>query len=148
MPPFSYTFPVRFADVDHAGIVYYPRFFHYFHTAFEEFFRHRLGDRGFVDLLDHRRIGFPAVHSECDYVAALRFGDTARVEMTLDRLGVKSLHFHYRLLKFGDGAHPGQDELCARGVVVCVVTNLADFRGLEIPQDLRQLFLELVVDTE
>ena len=54
MPPFSHTFPVRFADVDHAGIVYYPRFFHYFHAAFEEFFRRRMGGRAYVDLLDRR----------------------------------------------------------------------------------------------
>ena len=29
--------PVRFAEIDRAGIVYYPRWFHYLHVAFEEF---------------------------------------------------------------------------------------------------------------
>ena len=43
MPPFVFALPVRFADVDHAGIVYYPRFFHYFHVAFEELWRARIG---------------------------------------------------------------------------------------------------------
>ena len=36
--PFRTQVPVRFGDVDHAGIVYYPRFFIYFHEAFEDFF--------------------------------------------------------------------------------------------------------------
>ena len=30
--------PVRFSDIDRAGIVYYPRFFDYWHRAFEDFF--------------------------------------------------------------------------------------------------------------
>ncbi len=34
---------VRFGDIDHAGIVYYPRFLHYFHVALEEFFGSRVG---------------------------------------------------------------------------------------------------------
>ena len=33
---FSYKHRVAFDDVDDAGIVYYPRFFHYFHLAFED----------------------------------------------------------------------------------------------------------------
>ena len=148
MPPFSYTFPVRFADVDHAGIVYYPRFFHYFHTAFEEFFRHHMGAGAYVDLLDRRRIGFPAVRSECDYKIPVRFGDLLRADMTIERLGSKSIRFRYRLYRI-EGAKAGAgEELSADGVVVCVVTDLANFRGVEIPEDLRQLFLELVVDTE
>jgi 4-hydroxybenzoyl-CoA thioesterase len=150
MPPFSYTFPVRFADVDHAGIVYYPRFFHYFHTAFEEFFRHRMGGSAYVDLLDRRRIGFPAVRCECDYRSPVRFGDLLRADMTIDRMGAKSIRFRYRLYRIEQaaGARSATDELSAEGLVVCVVTDLANFRGVEIPEDLRQLFLELVVDTE
>ena len=34
---------IRFGDIDRAGIVYYPRFMHYFHVAKEEFFAAELG---------------------------------------------------------------------------------------------------------
>ena len=34
---------VCFSDIDNAGIVYYPRFMHYFHLAMEEFFKEELG---------------------------------------------------------------------------------------------------------
>ena len=151
MPPFSYSFPVRFDDVDHAGIVYYPRFLHFFHTAFEEFFRQRVGGSAFVDLLNRRRIGFPAVHAECDYRVPIRFGDLVRVDMSVERLGAKSIRFRHRLYLVEEAAAPGKGgvpELCAEGVVVVVVTDLAHFRGLEIPGDVRQLFLELCGDTE
>ena len=33
---------IRFGDIDRAGIVYYPRFMHYFHVALEEFFASEL----------------------------------------------------------------------------------------------------------
>jgi 4-hydroxybenzoyl-CoA thioesterase len=89
--PFEFSTPVRFADVDHAGIVYYPRFFHYFHMAFEELFRARLGPRAYVDLLDKDRVGFPAVHAEADYHAPLKFGDTATIALSVAKLGVDHL---------------------------------------------------------
>ena len=142
MPPFSVTFPVRFADVDHAGIVYYPRFYHYFHVAFEEFFRLRMGAGAYLDLISRRRIGFPAVRTECDYRAPLRFGDMVRVDMRIERLGGKSIRFRYRAFR-GEGP---AGELAAEGLVVCAVTDLAQFRAVEVPDDLRQLFLELLGD--
>ena len=147
MAPFRASFPVRFADVDHAGIVYYPRFFHYFHVAFEEFFRQRMGQGAYLALLDERRIGFPAVRSECDYRAPLRFGDMVDIEMWIERLGSKSIRFRYRAVRAP--AAPGAEPVpCADGAVVCAVTDLASFRAVEVPADLRALFLELAGDPE
>lgn len=140
MPPFRYRTPVRFADVDHAGIVYYPLFYHYFHLAFEEFFRDRMGPESYSRLLDEERVGFPAVHTECDFKAPLRFGDTAVIDMSVARLGGKSVTFAYRVARERDGA------LAADGKVVCAVTNLETFRAVEVPEKLRELFLELSAD--
>jgi len=145
VPPFSVTFPVRFADVDHAGIVYYPRFYHYFHVCFEEFFRLRMGSGAYLDLISRRRIGFPAVRTECDYRAPLRFGDMVQVDMHIERLGGKSVRFAYRALRAEGGSGPA-GELVAAGVVVCAVTDLEQFRAVAVPDDLRQLFLELLAD--
>ena len=146
MPPFVHRFPVRFDDVDHAGIVYYPRFLHYFHVAFEEFFRARMGAGAYLDLISRRKIGFPAVRAECDYRAPLRFGDMVAVEVAIARLGGKSVRFAYRALR--EEGPSGPAALAAEGVVVCAVTDLAHFRAIEVPDDLRHLFLELVVDPE
>src|SRR5262245_22851126 len=122
MPPFRWTSPVRFADVDHAGIVYYPLYFHYFHLAFEEFFRERMGAESYRDLLDVRRIGFPAVRTECDFRAPLRFGDRFAVDLEVERLGKKSVTLAYRVSKVGSGT------TAAEGKVVVAVTDLDAFR--------------------
>jgi 4-hydroxybenzoyl-CoA thioesterase len=143
MPAFVFSTPIRFSDVDHAGIVYYPRFFHYFHLAFEEFFVARLGARSYVDLLDRQRVGFPAVASECQYREALRFGDSIDIEMSVTRLGGKSVQFRYRIFRVADERHP-ERTLCAEGTNTCAVVNLSEFRAIAIPEDLRALFSELL----
>ena len=99
MAAFRHDLPVRFGDVDHAGIVYYPRFFHFFHVAFEELWRARVGARAYAELIDRDRVGFPAVRAECAFTAPLRFGDTAEIEVTVARLGGKSITFRYRIFR-------------------------------------------------
>ena len=142
MPPFTYTTPVRFADVDHAGIVYYPRFFHLFHLAFEELWRQRIGARAYLDILDRRRIGFPAVRAEADYQSPLRFGDTAEIELTVPRLGGKSITFRYRVFRAAEP--PAARVLAAEGQVVCAVTDLTRFVAVPVPDDVRALLDDLV----
>jgi 4-hydroxybenzoyl-CoA thioesterase len=136
---FIHPFVVRFADVDHAKIVYYPMFYHYFHVAFEELFRERMGTEAYLDLLDKENIGFPAVHSECDYSSPLRFADSAETVISLRRLGTKSVTLDYQVRRL-----EGEERiLAARGAVTCAITDLVAFRAVEIPKQLRSLFLEL-----
>lgn len=140
--PFIHQMPVRFADVDHAGIVYYPVFFDYFHITFEEFFRQRMGARSYVRLLDEQRVGFPAVSSQCDYQAPLRFGDTIDVEMSVARLGSKSATFRYRVFRCADEDN-AMRTLCAEGTTTCAVVDLRAFRAILIPDDLREMFRDI-----
>jgi 4-hydroxybenzoyl-CoA thioesterase len=142
VPPFTFATPIRFADVDHAGIVYYPRFFHFFHLAFEELFRQRMGARAYVNLLDERRVGFPAVRAEADYKSPLRFGDTAEIEVTVSRLGGRSITFRYRVWRAAEPDLPRA--LAAEGLVVCAVTDLTRFVAVAIPDDVATLLADLV----
>jgi 4-hydroxybenzoyl-CoA thioesterase len=135
---FRYSQPVRFADVDHAGIVYYPRFFHYFHVAFEELWRARIGPAAYSDIIDKDRIGFPAVRAECDFKAPLKFGDTAEIELSIPRLGTRSITFRYRIFRSADRV------LCAEGQVVCAVVDLAKFVAVAIPSDVAAMLHDLV----
>jgi 4-hydroxybenzoyl-CoA thioesterase len=136
---FTYALPVRFADVDHAGIVYYPRFFHYFHVAFEELWRARVGAKAYSELIDRDRVGFPAVRAECDFNAPLRFGDTAEITITIPKLGEKSITFEYAVHR-ADG-----HVACARGRVVCAVVDLAKFVAVPVPERVRDMLRDLVV---
>jgi len=133
MPPFVATLPVRFADVDQAGIVYYPRFFHFFHLAFEELWRARRGDAAYAALITERRIGFPAVRAECDYLAPLRFGDVAEVAVRVARRGRTSITFGYDVTRAADRT------VCARGLVVCAVVDLARFAAIAPPADVLEV---------
>ena len=139
---FTWSTPVRFADVYHAGIVYYPRFFHFFHLAFEELWRERLGARAYVDLLDRERVGFPAVRADCEFVAPLRFGYTAEIEVSIARLGEKSVDFRYIVSRAADDRV--ERTPCARGRVVCAVVDLARFVAVPVPERVVALLADLV----
>lgn len=129
---FRTTIPVRFGDVDHAGIVYYPRFYIYFHEAFEDLFNE--AGHSYVQLLDRDRIGFPTVHVETDFKAPLRYGDSLDVELAVLRLGERSATMRYTGYRHRDG------QLC----VICEITmaciDLDAFKARAIPPDIRALF--------
>ena len=130
--PFRTQVQVRFGDVDHAGIVYYPQFFIYFHEAFEDFF----DDNGlrYDLLLNQRRVGFPTVHIETDYKQPLRYGDALDIELSVPKVGRRSATFRYVGFRHQDGR-----EAC-RADITCACVNLDSFQAVEVPDDLRALF--------
>jgi len=140
--PFRVRMPVRFSDVDHAGVVYHPVFFHYFHVALEELFSERMGARRYAKLLDEDRIGLPAVSSHCDFFAPLRFGDTIELEMSVEKLGRSSVTFRYRVYRCADDDRP-EAILAAEGTNVCATVDMEAFRAVAIPAPLRAVFAEM-----
>ncbi|HJL20032.1 MAG TPA: thioesterase family protein [Sandaracinaceae bacterium LLY-WYZ-13_1] len=128
---FTSRIRVRFGDEDHAQIVYYPRFFHFFHCAFEDFF----DEQGFPyrDCLDVDRVGWPAVHAEADFDRPVRFGETLEMEVRVTRIGDKSATFAY-LGRRGDG------EVACRGSIVVACIDMGTYRGRPIPDKYRALF--------
>ena len=132
--PFIHGMKVRFGDTDPAGIVYYPRFFHYYHVAFEELFAERAegASKMYSHVIQERKIGLPAVRVECDYKHPLRFGDEITVELTADRIGTKSVTLRYRV-RVGE-------TLCGDGKVTAACVDMATFKTIPIPDDLRRLF--------
>ena len=123
---------VRFGDVDHAGIVYYPRYFIYFHEAFEDFFN--LEGPRYATLLDQRRIGFPTVHIDADYQAPLRYGDSLDVALTVSKIGRSSAVFRYEGHRVSDG------KLTVSARITTVCTHLDRFESLPFPDDVRALY--------
>ena len=121
---------VRFGDEDHAQIVYYPRFFNFFHIAFEDFFN----DQGlpYQQVLDKGGVGFPTVHLETDFKKTLRFGDVFEIEVAVEKIGRSSAVFHYLGRKDGELAAE------ARMTVVCV--DMKTWKPVPIPENIRALF--------
>ena len=129
---FRTRIPIRFGDEDHAGIVYYPRFFDFFHCAFEDFFN-AVG-RPYKRVLDEDRVGWPTVRVECDFARPLRFGDLFEVDVWVERMGTKSATFVFR------GRKEGEEETAATARVTVACIDMDTFRARPIPDDYRALF--------
>lgn len=128
---FTYERPVRFADEDHAQIVYYPRFFHFFHEAFEEMFAaHGIPYRQCLD----EHVGWPAVHAEADYKRPVRFGDRLVIVVSAARVGETSATFEYV------GTRAGDDEPAVTGKIVVACLDMKTMRSQPIPARYRTLF--------
>ena len=122
---------IRFGDIDHAGIVYYPRFLHYFHVALEEFFGQELGI-DYPILIDEHRLGLPTVHFETDFRRPMRYGDRFEVEVKVLNVGKTSITFGYRVFK------RGEKEPLVEGHNVTVCLDMDRFKKRDIPDWLRQ----------
>jgi len=126
-----YERPVKFEDVDAANIVFFARFFNYGHEAMESLLGELEG--GYVKLVLVRKIGMPAVHCEADFVAPLRFGDVARIEVTVPRIGHRSCTYKYDMFRQKDGTR------VATLLHVCAVSDLEKLKAIPIPDDVRAL---------
>lgn len=139
MSEFRYELPVRFADVDHAQIVYYPQFFHYFHVAFEELFSREYG-APYAKVLEEEHVGFPTVRTECDYRSPVRYGDVLTISIATERMGGKSLTLRYR------ATCRGRDEASAEARITTACVDMRSFTGRPIPDRFRELFARFQVE--
>ena len=130
---YTQTYAIRFADVDHAKILYFPRFLHYFHCAFEDFFEHACGFH-YNRVLNEHRIGFPAVHVDVDFMSPLRFGDHVEITIEVERIGNKSVTFAYR------GRRVETNEACVKGSIVTAVMNMDTYHAIPLPPQYRAWF--------
>ena len=119
---------VCFSDIDNAGIVYYPRFMHYFHLAMEEFFTAELGI-DYADILHRRNLSLPTVHLESDFRVRIKYGDRIDMEVRVINIGRTSITWGYRGYRVGD-----KEELVVEGnnVTVCVTTDR--FEKIGVPE--------------
>jgi 4-hydroxybenzoyl-CoA thioesterase len=129
--PFRASIKVCFSDIDNAGIVYYPRFIHYFHLALEEFFANEIGIE-YADVLHQRNLSLPTVHLESDFRRRLRYGDRISMEVRVIHVGKSSITWGYR------GYRGDEEELVVEGqnVTVCVRTDT--FEKIEVPEWLKR----------
>jgi 4-hydroxybenzoyl-CoA thioesterase len=129
--PFRHARPVRFADVDAARIVYFARYLDYCHDAVEALFGGLPG--GYAHLTMTRDIGVPSVRVEVDYKAPLRYGDVALIDVTVERVGAKSVTLRHELTREADGV------AVATVRQVVVTARLSALGAVPVPDDVRAL---------
>ena len=93
MQPFRTTRRVEFSDTDMAGIAHFANFFRWMEAAECDFLR----ARGLSVKIDWegQTLGFPRVAATCDYVKPARFQDVLDIDVTIDRVGTKSVTFAF-----------------------------------------------------
>jgi 4-hydroxybenzoyl-CoA thioesterase len=123
----------RFGDIDDAGIAYYPKFFHYFHGAFEDFWSEALGVP-YPRVLHEEKLGFPAVHIDCDFLLPLRYGDEPWIHVAVLRIGTSSVDFGF-WITLADGG-----PLHARAVITTVAIDMDTHRKQPVPERWRAAF--------
>lgn len=128
---------VAWREADWVGLINYPNYFHYCEDAENEFFRANGISK--LDLFHKDRMFFPRLVAHCEFKSMVRYDDVVNVEVTVNRLGVKSAGFHYRIVKDADGA------LAAEGyTVVCLSTQ--EGKSIPIPEHLRAMLRAYLED--
>lgn len=86
---FTHRHKVGFADVDPAGIVFYPRYFEMINATIEDWFR-SIG-YGFDQMILQDGYGVPTATIQVDFKAPSRLDDLVELELQLVRLGRSSI---------------------------------------------------------
>lgn len=124
MKPYLYKHRVPFQDTDMAGVVHFTRILSYVELA-----EHACLDELGVTVISEQG-GFPKVNVECNYLSPLKFSDLIQVEVKLEKVSEKSLHWLFEITAGG--------KLCARGKFITVYVN-ADGVSEEIPIGCKKL---------
>lgn len=128
----------RFGDIDAAGIAYYPKLLHYFHCAFEDWWKDGLG-HPYPELIARDRLGMPAVRLEAEFFAPVLYGDEPFVHVGVLSVGNTSVEFGFWMTR-GDDPAP----LC-RARVLTVVVDMQTMEKRRLPDHWRQRFLEFAL---
>lgn len=122
---------IRFAHIDAAGIVFYPRFFELFNEVVEDWFTDELGT-SFAALREHDAGGVPTVRIACEFAAATRLGEELDFSLTVTALGRSSFSLEI-VARHGD-------ELRLRGQSTLVFASViaGQPRAEPLPAELRE----------
>ena len=127
----TFTHPrlVQFAETDMAGIVHFAQFYRYMEEAEHAFLR-SVG----LSVMDHKPdgaiVGWPRVSAKCGFKSPAFFGDRLDIEVSVQRIGVKSLTLDYRFTRDDGRGTDGGPTLIAEGVMKTVACAFAPDRTM------------------
>lgn len=111
--PFRYSRFVEFADTDMAGIMHFSAFFRFMEAAEHALLR-SLGLSVFNEL-GGAVVTFPRVAASCDFRSPAHCEDVLEIDVTVDRVGTKSVTYGFAFTHNGrDVAHGKMTSVCCR----------------------------------
>jgi len=134
MTAFRTTRRVEFGDTDMAGIVHFSNYFRYMEAAETAFLRARGLSVTMRD--DTGRVGFPRVSVSCDFARPARFGELIDIDVTLEKIGSKSLSYRFDFSRDGEALAVGRITS-----VYCRESPGHGLESIEIPEKLKALLL-------
>ena len=128
---FEARFQTYWADVDAAGIVYFPHFFKYADHAEEDMFRS--GGQDLPAMLKSHHMLMPRVEAFSKFSKPIPLGGAIRVRLKPELRGEKAIRYNFEI--FSD---PAEDKL-AEGYITVVCVDAAKFKSVRIPDDIRNI---------
>jgi acyl-CoA thioester hydrolase len=124
----GFSFPVvpRYAEIDQQGVVFNGHYLTWFDEALTGFLGH-LG-AGYAEVIATGH-DVQLVHTEIDYLASVRWGDTVRVAVSCERIGTTSFTIAFTVLRRRDD----DEQTAVRGRSVYVVVSTQDWAKRAIP---------------
>jgi YbgC/YbaW family acyl-CoA thioester hydrolase len=111
--PFRTSRLVEFHDTDMAGIMHFASFFVYMESAEHEMLR-SLG-LSISTVIEGEQISFPRVSATCNYSSPARCEDILDIEVSVARIGTKSLTYDFRFTRGGQAvANGSMTAVCCR----------------------------------
>ncbi len=90
---------VEFRDTDTAGIVHFSNFFAYMEQTEHAFLR-EIG-QPLIGEVDGKRVSWPRVAANCNYRSAIQFEQIIDIEMSVTKLGTKSIIYAFTITRDG-----------------------------------------------
>ncbi|MEX0643019.1 MAG: thioesterase family protein [Pirellulales bacterium] len=104
---------VEFSDTDMAGIVHFSAFFRYMEAAEHQLLR-SLSFSVYTEV-GGDVITFPRVHAACDFRSPARCEDTLDIDVTVRRVGTKSVTYGFQFSQHGRDVAEGEiTSVCCR----------------------------------
>lgn len=124
---FVYNLPVRYADTDAQGHVFFANYL----TFFDEALTYYLEAVGvpYLSMEEDEGVLFVYANAQCRYFQSIRFGDPLQVHAAITRLGNSSMTTALRAMR--------GDVLAAEGELVSVCLGADDRQKRPLPQRLR-----------
>ncbi len=125
---------VEFCETDAAGIVHFASYLCYMEQAEHEFLR-SIGLSVCQPQQDGWHLSWPRVRVECDFKGSARFEEVLTIQVSVARLGAKSVTYDFEFVR---GVEP-----IANGRVIavcCLVKSGYPLQSIQIPQN----FIEIL----